>query len=67
MTTAELVRSWRLERGLSQAQLAEQAGTAQAVISRIELGKLNPTVPVLERLANAMDLDVVLAFAPRGR
>lgn len=65
MSTAELVRSRRLQSGLTQSQLAARADTTQAVVSRIESGKLSPTVPVLQRLAAAMDCDVVLAFTPR--
>ncbi|MGW0916621.1 helix-turn-helix domain-containing protein [Streptomyces sp. NPDC002784] len=34
--TADLVRSWRRQRGMSQARLAELAGTGQAAISRID-------------------------------
>ncbi|MDJ0464437.1 helix-turn-helix transcriptional regulator [Streptomyces sp. H27-C3] len=66
MSTADLVRTWRTAQGLSQAELAERAGTGQAVISRIESGKLTPTLPVLERLAAALDCKVILDFAPRG-
>jgi transcriptional regulator with XRE-family HTH domain len=65
LTTAELVRTWRNAQGMSQAELAGLAGTGQAVISRIESGKLTPTLPVLERLAAALDCRVVLDFAPR--
>ncbi|MEN8655889.1 helix-turn-helix transcriptional regulator [Streptomyces sp. 21So2-11] len=49
-----------------EAELAERAGTGQAVISRIESGKLTPTLAVLERLAAALDCKVILDFAPRG-
>ncbi|MFD6417177.1 helix-turn-helix domain-containing protein [Streptomyces sp. NPDC060194] len=66
MTSAELVRGWRTARGLSQAELAERAGTGQAVISRIESGKLSPGLQVLERLAAAMDCRLVVDFAPNG-
>ncbi|HET6858650.1 MAG TPA: helix-turn-helix transcriptional regulator [Streptomyces sp.] len=67
MSTAELVRTWRAAQGLSQTELAARAGTGQAVISRIESGKLTPTLAVLERLAAALDCTVVLEFAPRSQ
>ena len=37
--------------GLTQAQLAEACGVQQAVISRIESGKANPTLETVELLA----------------
>lgn len=37
--------------GLTQAQLAEECGIQQAVVSRIESGKGNPTLETLEILA----------------
>jgi len=37
----ELVRAARRERGFSQTQLAERAGTSRPTINRIESGKLN--------------------------
>ncbi|MFD5819885.1 helix-turn-helix domain-containing protein [Streptomyces sp. NPDC127038] len=37
--TADLVRSWRQQRRMSQARLAELAGTEQAAISRMESGR----------------------------
>ncbi|WP_221351801.1 helix-turn-helix domain-containing protein [Streptomyces beigongshangae] len=60
--TADLVRSWRLRRGLSQACLAELAGTGQAAISRIESGRDLPTLAVLERIALALDCRVAISF-----
>lgn len=37
--------------GLTQTQLAEQSGVQQAVISRIEAGRANPTLETMEILA----------------
>lgn len=65
MTPGELVRERREELGWSQAQLAAAAGTGQAVVSRIESGRLNPTVHMLGRLANAMDAELGLTLSPR--
>ncbi|MFF1708182.1 helix-turn-helix domain-containing protein [Streptomyces sp. NPDC058252] len=62
--TAALVRSWRRQRGLSQARLAELAGTGQAAISRIESGRDLPTLMLLERIASALDCDLTVTFAP---
>lgn len=65
MTAGELVRERREALGWSQAELALAAGTRQPVISRIESGRLNPTVDMLTRLADAMDAELTLALLPR--
>ncbi len=65
MTPGELVRQRREALGWSQTQLAEAARTRQPVISRIESGRLNPTVDMLTRLANAMDAELTLSLLPR--
>jgi uncharacterized protein len=65
MTAGELVREMRLRRTMSQRELAERAGTTQAVISRIEQGRASPTVAMLERIVAAMGERLVLAAEPR--
>ena len=68
----ELARSIiqrRLEKGLSQRQLAERADTKQPVISRLESGNSTPSLSLLQRVARALDADVVVRIeeqsAPR--
>ena len=41
--------------GISQAELAARAGTTQTVISRLEGGAVTPTLPLLHRLAGALE------------
>jgi transcriptional regulator with XRE-family HTH domain len=50
---------------LSQEQLAERAGLDRTYVSGVERGRRNPTLDVLQRLANALgsDLDVLFATA----
>lgn len=50
----------RLERRLTQKQLAAMSGIDQAEISRIERGQANPTTSTLGALARALDVDVQL-------
>ena len=50
----------REKHGLTQAQLAEKCGIAQADISRIERGSTSPTARTLQRIAEALDADVRL-------
>ena len=54
MTSAELIRDVRMRHGLSQRRLAVRAGASQAWISRIEQGKISPSIESLERLLLVM-------------
>ena len=51
----QAVYSRRVELGLSQAELAERAGMTQPQVSRMEGGDTVPTLPLLRRLAKALD------------
>ncbi len=42
--------------GLSQRQLARQSGVANATISQIEAGKLNPTVGMLKKVLDGVPI-----------
>lgn len=44
----------RLDRGLSQKQLADKIGTKQSAISRLEGGNSNPSVAFLEKVSKAL-------------
>lgn len=50
---ADEVFELRMEKGWTQAELAERIGTAQANISRLENGLANPTFDFLEKLSEA--------------
>ena len=50
----QFVKAWRLERGLTQAQLGEKAGLTQAQIQQIEGGKRGFSQDGLERIAAAL-------------
>ena len=50
---------------LTQAEFAERVGTTQSVIARLESGRHAPNVKLLERFANAFDLDWHVTFTPR--
>jgi len=48
----------RLEKGLSQEELAKKAGTKQTVISRVERGANQPSIETIQKIANALDRKV---------
>lgn len=50
----------RMKRGWSQADLAAAVGTKQANISRIEAGLANPTLDLIQRLCEALGLELKL-------
>lgn len=50
------IRRIRRERGLTQEQLAHLAGVDMRYLGGIERGEHNPTVDVLGRLADAMEM-----------
>ncbi|WP_438853057.1 helix-turn-helix domain-containing protein, partial [Brevundimonas nasdae] len=55
--------SLRKERGLSQEALAGEAGLAMRHIGRIERGEGNPTVVVLGKLAEVLDVHPTIFYA----
>ncbi|MDE6253680.1 MAG: helix-turn-helix domain-containing protein [Lachnospiraceae bacterium] len=50
---------------LTQKQLAERTGIDQSDISKLETGNANPTLQVLKRLAEGMDMMLKLEFVPK--
>lgn len=52
-TAAELVRSARRQRGISQRELAARARVPQSTVSKVESGHQQPSVAMLERLLAA--------------
>ena len=51
---AERTRTLRRRRGLSQVQLAEEAGVGRASVARIELATGDPSLRVLSQIAQAL-------------
>ncbi|KKT75238.1 MAG: hypothetical protein UW69_C0018G0009 [Microgenomates group bacterium GW2011_GWA2_44_7] len=45
----------RKNNGLTQTQLAKKIGTKQSVISRLEIGRANPTLEFLKKMATALN------------
>ncbi len=53
--------------GLTQKDLAERTGIAQADISKLENGNANPSLRTLQRLADGMGMKLKLEFVPVNR
>lgn len=67
---AWLLIKYRVDKGLSQEQLAELVGTSHSQISRIESGRHRTNLDTLSRIAHALDMRMVVGFettTPGGR
>jgi uncharacterized protein len=67
MNAAELIHTSRRSVGLTQAELAERAGTSQSAVARYESGAAAPTLATLERLLDVCDRRLVVSAEPRPR
>jgi len=52
----------RLEKKMSQRDLAKKLKTTQAVISRIETMNANPSLSLLKRIANVFGSNLKVSF-----
>jgi len=57
------LRMIREQLGLSQRQLARQSGVANATISQVEAGKINPTVSMLKKVLDGVPMSLGQFFA----
>lgn len=56
------VRQLRLDKDLTQEECAARAGIATVYLSGVERGVRNPTVKVLARLADALEVEISTLF-----
>ena len=54
----------RTSQNLTQKQLAERTGINQADISKLENGTRNPSIKLLQKLADGMDMVLKIEFIP---
>ncbi len=57
----------RTSRNITQQELAEKTGINQADISKIENGTRNPSINLLKRLAEGMDMILKIEFIPKHK
>lgn len=57
----------RISQNLTQKELAERTGINQADISKLENGTRNPSVNLLKRLAEGMDMVLKIEFVPKQK
>lgn len=52
------IKAVRFEKKLSQRQLASLAGISNTYLSDIEVGRTNPSLKTLQKLADALAVDI---------
>jgi DNA-binding XRE family transcriptional regulator len=55
----------RMSQNLTQKQLSERTGIAQTEISKLENGTRNPSIKLLQRLADGMGMVLNVTFTPK--
>lgn len=56
---SQRLQSARLKRGVSARRLAERIGASPTQIAAIEAGEESPTAAMLERMADALEMDLL--------
>ncbi|MHB1552782.1 MAG: helix-turn-helix domain-containing protein [Acidimicrobiales bacterium] len=56
------IHELREKRGLSQRELAERLGTTQSAVARLEAGNVSPSLPTLDKVAEALGVELVVSF-----
>lgn len=64
-TLADAFIRARAAAGLTQEQVAERMGTTQAVVARLESGRVKPSTRTLERFARATGTRLRIRFEPQ--
>ena len=57
----------RVSQNFTQKQVAERSGINQADISKLENGTRNPSINLLKRLADGMDMALKIEFIPKRK
>lgn len=57
----------RISQNLTQKELAKRTGINQGDISKLENGTRNPSLKLLKRLADGMDMVLKIEFVPKAK
>lgn len=63
-TVANRLVGYRVDHGLTQTALGRLLGMSQPAIARLETGDHLPTLQTLMKLAEALDLEIIVTMAP---
>ena len=59
----EMIIKRRIEKGLSQKELARKIGTKQSAISRLESGTYNPSLSFLQKVSEALNAKLNISLS----
>ncbi len=63
MKIGETIKKIRKEKGITQINFSRKCGISQTYLSQIENNERNPTIDILERISNALEIPYpVLSF-----
>lgn len=65
MNVVRAIIDARTFRNMTQKELSLRSGIAQTEISRLERGTRNPSIKLLQRLAEGMDMVLQVTFVPK--
>lgn len=63
----EAVRNFRTAAGLTQEELADHSGLDRSYIGGIERGERNPTLSVIEKIAEGLGVTLAELFSYSGK
>lgn len=64
---SEAISTARVYRNMTQKELAERTGINQADVSKLEKGTRNPSIAILKRIAEGLDMELHIQFIPKKR
>ena len=66
MNIGETIRSYRLQKGMSQGDIEKRTGLLRCYLSRVENGHTIPSLDTLAKIAGAMELPLSQFFSDSG-
>lgn len=67
MDVIKAIVNARISKNLTQKELAQRTGINQADISKLEHGTRNPSINLLKKLAEGMDMVLKIEFVPKKK
>ena len=67
LSPGQVIALYRRQLGMSQRDLAKRAKIPQASLSGIESGHIQPNTKTWEKIANALNADLLITFTPRQK
>jgi len=62
-TLPERLKYLRMDRDMTQADLAKKSKVSQSTIAQIESGRKDPSISTLRQIAGALDIEIAILFA----